>query len=90
MQSDPGTLIAKSTYLFLPYFSLLIGNINSCRSGGAVARTMWIVRLDDVIGALLEGGMESWSQELSGGLVFDHVIDFCLAVDFSRPADGYD
>ena len=21
--------------------------------------------------------------------IFNHVIDFCLAIDFSRPSDGY-
>ena len=46
LQLISGTLIAKSTYLFLPYLSLLIGNINSCTSGGAAARTVWIGRGD--------------------------------------------
>ena len=86
MQSDPGTLIAKSIYLFLPYLSLLVGNINSCRSGGAVARTMWRGRVDDMNDEVLEGGRERWIQERSGGLDFDHAIDFCLAIDFSRLA----
>ena len=72
----------------------MIGIINSSRSGGATARTMWRGRVDYVNDAVLGGGRERWSQECSGGLYFDHVIhfylaiDFCLAIDFSRPADG--
>ena len=40
--------------------------------------------------AVLEIGRERWSQDLSRGIDFDHTINFCLAINFSRPADGYD
>ena len=56
MQSNLGTLIAKSNYIFLPDLSLLIGNMNSCRSGVSSARTMCKGRVDDVIYIVLEGG----------------------------------
>ena len=25
-----------------------------------------------------------WSQEHSGGFAFDHAVDFCLTIEFSR------
>ena len=62
---------------------------NSCRSGGAATRTIWIVRGDGLNDAVLEVGRERWSQERRGGIAFYHAIDFCLAINFSRPADGY-
>ena len=76
MQSNLGILIEKSTYLFLPYLFLLIGNINSCRSGGASAITMWRGRGYDVNDAVLEGKKERWSRDRSRGLDCDHAIDF--------------
>ena len=67
----------------------MIGNINSCIIGEVAARTMWRGRGDDVNYSVLEGGRERWSRERSGGLAFDHAIDLCLMIDFSRLADGY-
>ena len=39
---------------------------------------------------VLEVGKERWIQERSGYLSFYQAINLCLAIDFSRPTDGYD
>ena len=51
---------------------------------------MWREREDYVIDSVLEGGRERWSRELSIGLAFEHAINLCLSIDFSRPSHGYD
>ena len=47
-------------------------------------------KVDGVNDAVLEEVGERWSRERSGILAFDHAIDFCLAINFSCPADGYE
>ena len=47
--------------------------------------TMWRVGVYDVNNVVLEIERDRWSREHSRGLAFDHAINFCLEIDFSRP-----